>query len=742
MKNPKICKFFTQIILKFSLAIIFFTCMDLHVNGQNYTFSYTYQNVTRVNGGGTLEKGDTIEVRALMRVGKKATQLYYIDTIPTGLKYINNSLKLVTNEGLLFRGLYTDATNDDLGVYVNGAPSRLRINIGTGAANAQGGVNFGITSGGGTLNPGDKPKFYGNTLFLVAYKLVVTANFGDTIWLTGNYYYKDFNNASQTQRFDYAAIRVMANQDLCSNFSSASFSAESSFGSGILTNRAAGVNAPLYTKVDMALNNPADNYYAVANNTSTDGTTDNTGPYKPATNIHRVFGGFWDIIGDHTNAADPLLGNPPVAPGTNGGYMLVVNAAFPTFDVYNDVINGVCPNTYYEFSAWLRNICGYCGIDSMSNPTYTPGVSPNLAFTINDVDYYNTGSIPYTQKWEKRGFIYKTGNSETSFKITIKNNAPGGGGNDWVLDDIKLATCYPNLIMNPSDTAKICAGSYAQLSDTVKSYFSNYTNYCWETSTNNGLTWVSTGVCGSKTPVLKNGMWEYVVDTVFIAAASDSGKSFRLKVGTTAANVNNVLCSVDNSQKVYMKVYNLDCTILDEMLGDFKGVLKNGYALLSWKTINESSIRNFELERSIDGVHFKSFISIPPVYPGGGNYSFLDPEALSGAVYYRLKINTHYNKVSQYSKVITLYTYNETFDITATNPFRSELKINVSNFSEGSLELNLFDSYGRRVVHQVSSIKKGNNKILLDGVSSLQPGLYILQGQMNGQLVKLKLIKN
>ena len=60
--------------------------------------------------------------------------------------------------------------------------------------------------------------------------------------------------------------------------------------------------------------------------------------------------------------------------------------------------------------------------------------------------------------WQKRGFIYKTGPTETQFRITIKNNAAGGGGNDWVLDDIKLATCYPNLIMNPSDTATSCKG--------------------------------------------------------------------------------------------------------------------------------------------------------------------------------------------------------------------------------------------------------------------------------------------
>ena len=237
---------------------------------------------------------------------------------------------------------------------------------------------------------------------------------------------------------------------------------------------------PGYIKVNLGLNAPQDNYYSIANNTSANGTTNNTGPYAPTPNPDRVFNGFWDIIGDHTNASNPVTGNPPTPAGQPGGYMLVVNAAYPTGEAFRDTIKNVCPNTNYEFSAWVRNICGKCGIDSNSNATYTPGVLPNLAYSINDVDYFTTGNIVYDQKWVKRGFIYKTGPGETQFTITIKNNAPGGGGNDWVIDDIKLATCYPNLVMNPSDTATSCVGYPVNLSDTVKSYFNNYNNWCWE----------------------------------------------------------------------------------------------------------------------------------------------------------------------------------------------------------------------------------------------------------------------
>ena len=427
---------------------------------QNLEFSYSYFNLTRNNGGGTLEQGDIIEIHALVKVNVTTSNFYYVDTMRTGTQYVAGSMKLVTNEGVLFPGSgpYTDAENDDQAVYLSLIP-RLRINIGSSFTNPTS-ANFGTTTtGGGTVTAGNVPKFYGSTLFVVSYKLLVTANNGDTIHPTGNFYYKNSSGVNTTYRFNYAGIKVIQNQGLCNNFSSASFTADSSFGSGNTQNSTATAISPGYTKVPLGANAPGDNYYSIANNTSADGTTNNAGPYKPLTNNHRVFGGFWDIIGDHTGASNTATGNPAVAPGTVGGYMLVVNAAFTTGEAYRDTIKNVCPNTYYEFSAWVRNICGVCGIDQNSQPTYTPGIFPNLSYTINDIDYYTTGNIPHDNNWQKRGFIYKTGPTETQFAITIKNNAAGGGGNDWVIDDIKLATCYPNLTMNPKDTSVSCAGS-------------------------------------------------------------------------------------------------------------------------------------------------------------------------------------------------------------------------------------------------------------------------------------------
>ena len=74
------------------------------------------------------------------------------------------------------------------GVYYAAIPA-IRVNIGSGFSVAKTSLRFGSTFGGGTVTPGNLPKFYGSTLFIVAYKLVITANNGDTIHPTGNYYF-------------------------------------------------------------------------------------------------------------------------------------------------------------------------------------------------------------------------------------------------------------------------------------------------------------------------------------------------------------------------------------------------------------------------------------------------------------------------------------------------------------------------------------------------------------------------
>src|SRR5690242_1297760 len=730
-----------QAFCVFTVALMLFALPE-SAKGQAVTMSYSYENLTRNNGGGTLEKGDIIEVHALMLVkNKTADNVYYIDTIRNGAKFVSGSLKIVTNEGLTYYGPYTDGSNDDEAVYDGsyGGVSRVRVNIGANAGKSRSGSNLTSTSGGGSIVPGTyKPKFYGGTLLMVAYQLEVTANFGDTLYLTGNYYF-DTSGTARSYHFAYPGIKVIKNSGLCENFSSASFTADSSFGSGNVQDRATPAIVPGYNKVTFSANQPQDGNYSIANNTSPTQKTVNTGP--PTGNPDRVFG-VWDIIGDHTGSTDPNAGNQPTAKNATGGYMLVVNAAFSTGEAFRQTISGLCPNTNYEFSAWVRNICGYCGIDADSKSTNQPGVLPNLTFAVNDIDYYTSGDIPWDGNWKKRGFMYKTGPNETSFTISIRNNAAGGGGNDWVLDDIKLVTCYPNLIMNPSDTASACAGWPITLSDTVKSYFNNYTHYRWETSSD-GINWIPANTGGTRTPTLVNGLFVYYVDTVLVPTKTDSATFLRIKVGTTTDNLADGNCSVDNSQKVFLKVYSTNCPLLDVSLLNFYAVLFNENPVLKWSAQSENNLSKYEIERSTDGIHFTNVGGVPAKNEQGiSSYTFNDETNVSNVVFYRLKLVNKNNKEIKYSKIVSVYNTKSPFTVNVVNPFRNRIKMNLFVPQEGVVEINLCDIFGNVVKKKTVQLHKGNSEENLDDLGMLPEGIYFLRAAFNGNVVQRKLMKS
>ncbi len=144
-------------------------------------------------------------------------------------------------------------------------------------------------------------------------------------------------------------------------------------------------------------------------------------------------------------------------------------------------------------------------------------------------------------QWVKRGFTYLTGAAQTSFTLTLRNNAPGGGGNDWALDDIAVATCLPSMSYSPSLAPNVCEGGSLAIHDTIRSYLNNYTHYMWQKSVDNGSSWADVTAPASATlgsPV--NGQYEFITSYTIPPAnttMADSGTLYRVLVATAASNL-------------------------------------------------------------------------------------------------------------------------------------------------------------------------------------------------------------
>lgn len=392
----------------------------------------SYLNMTRPSGG-PIAQNDILEMRIVLSVpnGTSVSSLVYTDVIPSSLTYVAGTLRVATNEdavvgGIPNTGSYSDAAGDDQGQVI---AKTVTVYMGTGATSSAGGS---IT--GGTTTP----LFYNSaTILMVTYQVKVAVASGSQITTAGSFSYVKGGTPTTTA---VAATTSYVYQSLtCSSLGPTNYlTAESNgtFGSGSTHNRGtSSTKVTGYTFVSLTSGNPVDGDYSITNNTS---ATAYTGA-SPASS-DKVFS-VWDIFGDHTGSGSSTSGNAPVANGTSGGYLLAVNGTFAPSSIFSTSVTGLTASSIYTMSFWVRNMCPTCGCDpSTGTAVGTPGVKPDISVSVNGFNYYNSGDLTYSNSWVQKTFTFQNGGS-SSVTFDIKNNAPGGGGNDFAIDDIAVNQC-------------------------------------------------------------------------------------------------------------------------------------------------------------------------------------------------------------------------------------------------------------------------------------------------------------
>lgn len=743
---PYLCSFFSLFII------------PVITTAQTVDFGKTYYNLSKAATGGTIEQGDILEIRSMIAI-KAGTfdSCSYYDFIPSGATYVPGTIRILTNEGKVYKQ-FTDAANDDCGWLVGSA---IRVNLGFT------GDNPATWYRRGRLASTHKPTLYGSTcIMIVSYQIRINAAFDLNINIGGGWFtYQNGTDPVHTYLFPPNSMRVYANTGLCSNIAGANrlgTEYDGTFGGGKARNRVASatVCAP-FLRQPLDIGTPYDNGYAIVNNTSTRSnyTTSNAWP-KPDNSFpsHRVFS-TWDIIGDHTGAEFPEAGNPAadtVASNT-GGYMLVVNGAYRSDSIFRRTISGLCPDTYYEISAWFRNLCSKCGCDSNGTgatsiagpPYYIPtafgdssGVHPNISFEIDGIDYYSTGNIPYTGQWVQKGFSFLTGPGQTSFTLKFMNNAPGGGGNDWAVDDISIRSCSPQMAYAPSANPTVCFGNPIVLYDTIRSAMPGYAYYSWQRSTDGGATWV--GVTSAEGPELMmyNGSsWEYIASYTVPPAftqLSDSADQYRLVLAGNADNLGNASCSFTDPERI-ITLNIIDCGFpLESNLLKFEGHLENNMAQLSWSMAAETRDLVYHLERSTDGRHFGTIAQTPArEFSGETNtYRYADPLRQGDRYYYRIRIAGKDGQ-SLYSRTILIAAGDAGhIKLRVVNPFSSSLQLELQVEKAGRLQAELVDASGRTVTRTIHTLQAGNNPLRIEPVSQLSSGIYFLRLYVHGEVLQ------
>jgi len=724
------------------------------LNAQIVDIGKSYINITKGINGGTLEPGDTLEIRAsfVVRSGTLDSCAYY-DAVPAGTAYIPGTIRVLTNEGKIYKQ-FTDAIPDDPG-WING--SNIQINLGYNPA-AFPATRFRRGRVANTY----RPKFGGSSILLASFRVRVTAGYGTQISTGGGFViYKNGPAAIQTATFPSNRVAVYRNFSICANTVGANALGtefNGSFGSGKSRNRGSSANVPVgYTYNIFTANTPNDYYYGIANNTSTQlgyTTSDSWPKPDPAATTRRVFR-LWDIIGDHTGAVSPVMGNPAAdtVANSNAGYMLVVNAAYRIDSAFQQTISNLCPNTYYEISCWMRNICSKCGADSTgtssgtvgyipTGPGDSSGVCPNLTFEVDGLDYYTTGNMTYSGEWVKKGFTFLTGPAQTSFTLKFFNNAPGGGGNDWALDDISVATCSPDLIFTPTNNPTICEGNVVEIGCIIRSYFNNYTKYKWQKSTDNGVTWIDASADGTGTPVWNGSAWEYsVAYPTFVAYPSDNGLKFKVVVATTTANLTEPNCAFSESGSV-ITLNVIDCDALATNILSFTGKREYGVDRLIWATSKETESFRFIIEESNSKRQFKETAVVL------SNEDFSLPVNLyewqkenNSEVFYRIKMISR-DGLIKYSRTIKLGSGIKMPEVKTVNPFNDQLVITAEIPHAEYIQIQLQDASGKLIRAQKFLSVEGINQIVIKNTGTLPEGFYTMKLLMKDIVITKKLIKS
>jgi hypothetical protein len=205
--------------------------------------------------------------------------------------------------------------------------------------------------------------------------------------------------------------------------------------------------------------------------------------------------------------------------------------------------------------------------------------------------------------------------------------------------------------------------------------------------------------------------------------------AFNFAVADTASYANRFVLAVEHKQ---MPPYKLIT---------FVGQKTDNGVQLNWTTENEGDYTGFVLQKQGAGGQYA------PIYTrqgdGSGNYTYTDPNPVTGPNIYRLQQND-INGLLTYSGIVTVFytsstTSNSAFTV-YPNPSRSIININLNSTSTSTsnLQSNIYNTVGQVMAHRTV-----NGNAWTEDVTAYKAGVYIIELKDNaGNLVgKSKFVK-
>jgi hypothetical protein len=153
----------------------------------------------------------------------------------------------------------------------------------------------------------------------------------------------------------------------------------------------------------------------------------------------------------------------------------------------------------------------------------------------------------------------------------------------------------------------------------------------------------------------------------------------------------------------------------------------NGNIVIGWQVSEETDVREYEVERSVDSSNFSSIATFTP--NNSSEYRYTDMFSGSGApvIYYRI-MERDVNGSITYSNIVAIERPGILADLAiAPNPTSGTATLRFANVDYAIIPIYLFDLMGHPVWYKQYQAVPGMNTVQLDHLQQLPNGIYVLK---------------
>ena len=159
---------------------------------------------------------------------------------------------------------------------------------------------------------------------------------------------------------------------------------------------------------------------------------------------------------------------------------------------------------------------------------------------------------------------------------------------------------------------------------------------------------------------------------------------------------------------------------------------------LQWTVSNEVNLKNYAVERSMDGIHYQTIGNIPAHTNGlsSNSYRFIDVTTSALQLsYYRLCLVDENGKLSYSSILQVNFNSNGKSKMSVIASVNTDnIKIVVKAATSGKAAINIFSANGQCLIHNNSMVVKGENILTIQKQGlNLAKGIYIADFELNGE---------